>query len=68
MNYQYLYCASCGTRRTGHGYQCSVCGSLLRHESPRTAHASDALRTTVQWHAPTAQRTSTEAERQPVAA
>ena len=32
MSYQYLFCASCGTRRTGHGYQCSVCGGLLRHE------------------------------------
>ena len=36
MSYQYLYCAACGTRRTGHGYQCSVCGGLLRHEVQRT--------------------------------
>jgi tRNA(Ile2) C34 agmatinyltransferase TiaS len=67
MNFQYLFCASCGTRRTGHGYQCSVCGNLLRHETPRVTHAPSALRTTVQWQAPVPARTP-EPERQPVAA
>ncbi len=33
MSYQYLYCAACATRRAGHGYQCSVCGGLLRHDA-----------------------------------
>jgi hypothetical protein len=68
MNYQYLYCASCGTRRAGHGYQCSVCGSLLRHDTPRTTHSRQPLRTTVTWHAPIEQRTAPEPERQPIAA
>lgn len=31
MSYQYLFCASCGLRRTGHGYRCTVCNGLLRH-------------------------------------
>ena len=35
MSYQYLFCATCGQRRTGHGYRCTVCDSLLRHETPR---------------------------------
>ena len=28
--YQYLFCATCGVRRTGHAYRCSVCNGLLR--------------------------------------
>lgn len=68
MSYQYLYCASCATRRTGHGYQCSVCGSLLRRDTPRTIHKPQELRTTVQWRVPAEQRTTPQPERQPVAA
>ena len=34
MSYQYLFCPSCGLRRTGHGYRCSVCNSLLRRAEP----------------------------------
>jgi hypothetical protein len=30
MSYQYLFCSSCGQRRTGHSFRCSVCGNLLR--------------------------------------
>jgi hypothetical protein len=30
MRYQYLFCASCGMRRFGHGLRCTVCDSLLR--------------------------------------
>jgi hypothetical protein len=55
MTYQYLYCASCATRRAGHGYQCSVCGGLLRHDTPRPATSPATLRTTVTWQAPLAQ-------------
>jgi hypothetical protein len=69
MSYQYLFCASCGTRRTGHGYQCSVCGNLLRRETPRTTHTPSVLRTTVQWQAPAPALARTpEPERQPLAA
>jgi hypothetical protein len=35
MSYQYLFCATCGQRRTGHGYSCSVCGSTLRRPDPK---------------------------------
>ena len=70
MSYQYLYCAACGTRRAGHGYQCSVCGGLLRRESPQPARAPLTIHTT--FVAPAASRpaaTATpEPERQPVAA
>ena len=67
MTYQYLWCASCGTRRTGHGYQCSVCGGLLRHDTPRVAATPATMRTTVTWQAPVAQ-SITQPERTPVAA
>jgi hypothetical protein len=30
MSYQYLFCATCGQRRTGHAFRCSVCGNELR--------------------------------------
>ena len=37
MSYQYLFCATCGQRRTGHAFRCSVCGNLLRRpEQPRS--------------------------------
>jgi hypothetical protein len=51
MSYQYLFCASCGTRRTGHGYQCSVCGGLLRHEVERK-HAATPFTLQAQVRAP----------------
>ena len=35
MNYQYLFCASCGVRRTGHSFRCTVCDSLLRRVDHR---------------------------------
>ena len=36
MSYQYLFCANCGVRRTGHGFRCTVCNRLLRrpHSAP----------------------------------
>jgi hypothetical protein len=30
MKYQYLFCPTCGLRRFGHGFRCTVCQSLLR--------------------------------------
>jgi hypothetical protein len=66
MSYQYLYCAACGTRRTGHGYQCSVCGGLLRHDvQPKHAPTPFTLHTTVRGQKPVAAK---EPERQPVTA
>jgi hypothetical protein len=67
MSYQYLFCAGCGTRRTGHGYQCSVCGSLLRRPTPHQTQANPVLRSTIQWQAPVPERAPTP-ERQPIAA
>ena len=67
-NYHYLYCASCGVRRAGHGYQCSVCGSPLRRPDARPRHTVAAMPpTTVLWQAPVEQPQRTQ-ERQPVAA
>jgi hypothetical protein len=66
MSYQYLFCATCGTRRTGHGYQCSVCGGLLRHEVERK-HTPTAftLQTTVRGQKPVS---AEKPVREPVAA
>jgi hypothetical protein len=53
MSYQYLYCAACATRRAGHGYQCSVCGGLLRHDvEQQHAPTPYTLYTTVRPEAP----------------
>jgi hypothetical protein len=39
MAYQYLFCATCGQRRTGHSFTCSVCGNALRRPQPtRQSH------------------------------
>jgi hypothetical protein len=66
MSYQYLYCAACGTRRAGHGYQCSVCGGLLRRDvRPKHETTLSGLHTTVRGQKPV---TAKEPERQPVAA
>ena len=35
MSYQYLFCATCAQRRTGHSFTCSVCGSTLRQARPQ---------------------------------
>jgi hypothetical protein len=35
MAYQYLFCATCGQRRIGHSYRCSVCDSLLKRPATR---------------------------------
>jgi hypothetical protein len=39
MDYQYLFCATCGVRRMGHSFRCTVCDSLLRRveRRPRTS-------------------------------
>jgi len=38
MSYQYLFCATCGQRRIGRGYRCSVCDSLLRRPEADKQH------------------------------
>jgi hypothetical protein len=43
MPYQYLFCATCGQRRTGHDYRCSVCNSLLRRAEPRTSRHDELI-------------------------
>jgi hypothetical protein len=41
LQFQLLFCPTCGLRRTGHAYQCSVCGGPLRRAARRpTAVAS----------------------------
>jgi len=66
MSYQYLFCAACGTRRTGHGYQCSVCGGLLRHEGQQKHQPTPfTLQTTVRGQKPVS---ADKPVREPVAA
>ena len=44
MSYQYLFCATCGLRRMGHGLRCTVCNSLLRRPSAaRPVHVAPPL-------------------------
>jgi hypothetical protein len=44
MSYQYLFCATCGLRRMGHGLRCSVCNSLLRRpNAAQPIHVSQPL-------------------------
>jgi hypothetical protein len=52
MNYQYLFCATCGQRRTGHAYRCSVCNNLLRRPEPRQIHNVHHLQPVVRGKAP----------------
>ena len=41
MSYQYLFCATCGLRRMGHGLRCTVCNSPLRRpNAARPVHVS----------------------------
>jgi translation elongation factor EF-4 len=47
MTYQYLFCPTCGMRRMGHGYRCSVCSGLLHREVVATRAARPVLRTLV---------------------
>jgi hypothetical protein len=66
MSYQYLYCAACGTRRAGHGYQCSVCGGLLRHDVQQIHQPTPfTLQTAVRGQKPV---TADQPARQPVGA
>jgi hypothetical protein len=66
MSYQYLFCAACGVRRTGHDYVCSVCGGLLRHEVQQKHQPTPfTLQTTLRGQNPV---TAARPERQPVAA
>lgn len=48
MNYEYLFCPTCGVRRFGHRYRCTVCDSLLRrtdaHRQPAVAHLRPLVR------------------------
>jgi hypothetical protein len=59
MSYQYLFCATCGVRRVGHSFRCSVCDSLLRRPEQRPQMQVRQLRPIVRVTTP---------ERQPVAA
>jgi hypothetical protein len=59
MAYEYLFCATCGQRRTGHAFRCSVCGSALRRPEPRRQSAVLKLQPLVR---------ATEELRQPIAA
>ena len=47
MTYQYLFCPTCGLRRMGHAYRCSVCSSLLHRDVIASHAAHPALRTLV---------------------
>ena len=47
MNYQYLFCASCGVRRTGHSFRCTVCDTLLRRVDHRPRPALVTLQSIV---------------------
>jgi hypothetical protein len=60
MSYQYLFCATCGQRRTGHAFRCSVCDGLLRRPEPQRSVTVVQLRPVV--------RHSDSIKRQPVAA
>ena len=37
MSVQYTYCPTCGTRRVGHGYRCSVCDRQLPRKTTTPA-------------------------------
>jgi hypothetical protein len=68
MSYQYTFCPTCGLRRTGHGYQCSVCGGLLRHDPVRRPAASADLRTLLRQQPKSAPAPAPAPAREPVAA
>lgn len=71
MNYQYLFCATCGVRRMGHGYRCTVCDSLLRRVEHRAPQSVFDLRPIVRADFPSTpahRQTTPEPARQPVAA
>jgi hypothetical protein len=63
MSYQYLYCPTCGQRRTAFGFQCSVCNGPVRHTQhpQRMTTAADAGhdRFTLGWHRLSAATTKT---------
>jgi hypothetical protein len=61
MSYQYLFCATCGQRRTGHSFRCSVCDTALRRLEPRRPSSLLQLQPLVRANVATD-------ERQPIAA
>jgi len=61
MSYQYLFCATCGQRRTGHSFRCSVCSNTLRRLEPRRPSSVLQLQ-------PLVRHTVTQDVRQPIAA
>jgi hypothetical protein len=60
MAYQYTYCPTCGTRRVGHGYRCSVCDQQLPRKPAANRIQPSVIHTLVTWQ--------TEPERKPIAA
>jgi len=69
MQYDYLFCATCGVRRMGHGHLCTVCGGLLRRPASRHQTADVASLPSLVRVAPTPAPASRPAPtRQPVAA
>jgi hypothetical protein len=70
MTYQYLFCASCGVRRTGHNFRCTVCDSLLRRVEHRPRPNMLTLQPLVRAEQPTPARGNPRPapEYQPVAA
>ena len=63
MRYQYLFCAACGLRRTGHDYRCTVCGNLLRRPEARRRASVHELQPLI-----IARQSAAEQTKQPVAA
>jgi tRNA(Ile2) C34 agmatinyltransferase TiaS len=61
MSYQYTYCPTCGTRRVGHGFRCTVCDRALPRKPLSDRVQPSVIHTLVTWRQP-------EPERKPVAA
>ena len=62
---QYTFCPTCGTRRIGHSYRCSVCNGLLPRPRVPSRVVPSVAHTLLTW--PTHETPSTP-DRQPVAA
>ena len=68
MNYQYLFCATCGVRRMGHRFRCTVCDSLLRRVEHRPRPSILTLQPLVRAEQPQPTAPRPTPEYQPVAA
>ena len=67
MSVQYIFCATCGTRRIAYRYRCSVCDSLVRRVPVRVRLARSSARTPLNW-VPNQRAEAGQAEGQQVAA